>query len=268
MTLSLSHDSSFEASRVQSGPAWAREGGAIAPIQVSQLSVSYRDFQALDQVSVRIQPGRLTAIVGPNGAGKSTLLKALLGLIPIAQGEVNWGGGTLLAQRERLAYLPQRAQIDWRYPATAWDVVMMGRVRQSGWLRQFSATSRRAAERALQRVGMAALADRPIGQLSGGQQQRIFLARALAQEADVLFLDEPFTGVDQTTEAVLFEILKALAGEGKIVLAVHHDLGATIQNFDEIILLNRRAIASGPRAQVLQNELIQQAYGAWRTGAA
>ena len=252
----------------QSGRAVAGIADSIAPIRVSSLDVFYRDLHALADVSVAVKPGKLTGIVGPNGAGKSTLMKAMLGLIPAAQGEVSWGQTSLLAQRERLAYLPQRAQIDWRYPATAWDVVMMGRVRKSGWLRKFSSTSKRAAETALKRVGMEAFAHRPIGQLSGGQQQRIFLARALAQEADVLFLDEPLTGVDKKTEAALFDILHELANEGKIVLAIHHDLGPTIKNFDEVILLNREVIASGAREEVLQSEFMQRAYGGWVNAAA
>ena len=268
MTLSMPRLQFSQAVFSQAGQAVAGSSEAIAPIQVSSLDVFYRDLHALADVNVTVRPGKLTGIVGPNGAGKSTLMKAMLGLIPAAQGEVSWGQTSLLAQRERLAYLPQRAQIDWRYPATAWDVVMMGRVRQSGWLRKFSATSKRAAQAALKRVGMEDFAHRPIGQLSGGQQQRIFLARALAQEADVLFLDEPLTGVDKKTEAVVFEILHELADEGKIVLAVHHDLGPTIKNFDEVILLNREVIASGERTEVLQSEFMQRAYGGWVNAAA
>ena len=269
MTLSMPRLQSPQTGFFQSGRAMADSAQAIAPIQVSRLDVFYRDLHALADVTVTVKPGKLTGIVGPNGAGKSTLMKAMLGLIPAVQGEVCWGDNiSLLAQRERLAYLPQRAQIDWRYPATAWDVVMMGRVRKSGWLRKFSTTSKRAAEAALKRVGMEDFAHRPIGQLSGGQQQRIFLARALAQEADVLFLDEPLTGVDKKTEAVVFEILHELADEGKIVLAVHHDLGPTIKNFDEVILLNREVIASGERTEVLQSEFMQRAYGGWVSAAA
>ncbi len=265
MTLSMPSLQATSAGLFRSAGAAACRAEGIAPIQVNHLDVFYRDLHALEDVSVAVKPGKLTGIVGPNGAGKSTLMKAMLGLIPAAQGEVSWGQTSLLAQRERLAYLPQRAQIDWRYPATAWDVVMMGRVRKAGWLRKFSATSKRAAEAALKRVGMEDFAHRPIGQLSGGQQQRIFLARALAQEADVLFLDEPLTGVDKRTEAVLFDILHELADEGKIVLAVHHDLGPTIKNFDEVILLNREVVASGVRDEVLQSEFMQQAYGGWAT---
>ncbi len=231
-------------------------------LQVNHLTVAYREVRALEDITVAIAPGRLTGVIGPNGAGKSTLMKALLGLVP-SQGSAVWAGKALLEQRDRLAYLPQRAQIDWTYPATAWDVVMMGRVAQTGWLRRFSAASRASAQAALARVEMLELARRPIGQLSGGQQQRVFLARALTQNADLLFLDEPFTGVDQKTEAILFDILQELAQSGKIVVVVHHDLGAAIQNFDDLILLNRHLIASGPRQRVLRDAPMEQAYGGY-----
>ncbi len=235
-------------------------GDRLPRLQANHLSVRYRDVWALEDVTVSVRPGKLTGIIGPNGAGKSTMMKAMLGLVP-GDGSVSWGDDSLLAQRNRLAYLPQRAQIDWSYPATAWDVVMMGRVQKTGWFKRFSANSRAKAKEALGRVEMEEFANRPIGRLSGGQQQRVFLARALAQEADVLFLDEPFTGVDKRTEAILFNIMHELADEGKIVLVVHHDLGAAIQNFDDLILLNKNLIASGARKRVLRDEPMQRAYG-------
>lgn len=234
----------------------------MQPIHAQQISVRYREVQALDAVNVTIQPGRLTGLIGPNGAGKSTLLKAMLGLVPITSGQVRYGQGQALEEhRDRIAYVPQRSQIDWLYPATVWDVVMMGRVCQTGWFRRFSAVSRRQAAAALERVGMAAYRDRPIGQLSGGQQQRVFLARSLAQEADIFCFDEPFVGVDQKTEAVLFQIFRELANAGKIVLVVNHDLGESITNFDDLILLNRTVVASGPREQVLTTDNLTHAYG-------
>ena len=231
-------------------------------LQVNHLSVRYREIWALEDVTVSLRPGRLTGIIGPNGAGKSTMMRAMLGLVA-GEGSVSWGSEPLLAERKRLAYLPQRNQIDWSYPATAWDVVMMGQVRKTGWFRRFSATSKAKAREALARVEMNDFADRPIGCLSGGQQQRIFLARALAQGADALFLDEPFTGVDKRTETILFSILRELVCEGKIVLVVHHDLGEAIQNFDDLILLNKNLIACGPRKHVLQDEPMQRAYGGY-----
>jgi manganese/iron transport system ATP-binding protein len=230
-------------------------------VQVTGLTVHYRSVLAIDGVDLTLVPGRLTGLIGPNGAGKSTLIKALLGLVPATAGTVQWGAAPLVDQRRRVAYVPQRSQIDWRYPATVWDVVMMGRVSQTGWLRRFSASSRHLAREALDRVDMLALRDRPIGDLSGGQQQRVFLARSLAQEADLFCFDEPFTGVDQKTEAVLFRIFRELAAAGKGVLVVNHDLGESIRHFDELILLNRSLVAAGPRQQVLSRENLHHAYG-------
>lgn len=236
-------------------------GSELSPLTVRQLSVRYRAVEALTDVTVVVQPGRLTGLIGPNGAGKSTLIQAMLGLVPVTAGTVQWGDLEMSEQRHRVAYVPQRTQIDWRYPATVWDVVMMGRVTQTGWFRWFSAVSRRLAHQALDRVGMAELRDRPIGQLSGGQQQRVFLARSLAQEADIFCFDEPFTGVDQKTEAILFQIFRELAEAGKIVLVVNHDLGESIQQFDDLVLLNRQVIAAGPRQRVLRPEHLHEAYG-------
>lgn len=233
----------------------------VPPLQVSHLSARYREVSALDDVTVTVQPGRVTGLIGPNGAGKSTLLKAMLGLVPVTQGSVCCGQQSLVDQRYRVAYVPQRSQIDWLYPATVWDVVMMGRVRQTGWLRRFSAVSRQQAKAALERVDLVDLRHRPIGQLSGGQQQRVFLARSLAQEADIFCFDEPFVGVDQKTETVLFEIFRQLAAAGNIVLVVNHDLGESIANFDDLILLNRGVVASGPREQVFNRDNLQLAYG-------
>lgn len=234
-----------------------------AAIAVQGLSVWYRAVEALQEVSLEILPGRLTGTIGPNGAGKSTLLQAMLGLLPreSVRGSVSWGDRPLSAQRDRVAYVPQRSRIDPTYPATVWEVALMGRVRQTGWLRRPSVASRAAVAAALERVGLADLRDRPIGQLSGGQQQRVFLARSLAQEAELFCFDEPFAGVDRTTEAILFEVFAELAAAGKIVLVVNHDLGASITHFDDLILLDRRAIATGPRQTVLTEENLGRAYG-------
>ncbi|MBD2022776.1 metal ABC transporter ATP-binding protein [Leptolyngbya sp. FACHB-36] len=233
----------------------------VAPIQVNQLNVRYREVQALQEVTVSIPPARLVGIIGPNGAGKSTLLKALLDLTPVSSGTVRWGDRPLVDQLDRVAYVPQRSQIDWTYPATVWDVVLMGRTRKTGWFQRFSATSRQLAAAALERVGMTQFRDRPIGQLSGGQQQRVFLARALAQEADVFCFDEPFVGVDQKTQAVLFEIFHELTHAGKTVVVVNHDLGESIKHFDHLIVLNTELVAAGPRKHVLTPETIERAYG-------
>lgn len=230
-------------------------------VMVQHLTVDYRSVQALQEVSLSIQPGRLTGIIGPNGAGKSTLLKAMLGLVPVTQGQVIYGDRPLADQLDRVAYVPQRSQIDWTYPATVWDVVMMGRVRKAGWFRRFSNVSRQVAMHALDRVGMADFRDRPIGQLSGGQQQRVFLARALAEEADIFCLDEPLTGIDQKTEAVIFDILGELSQAGNTVIVVNHDLGEAITHFDDLILLNQELIAFGDRQSVLRPENMHKGYG-------
>lgn len=234
---------------------------ATRTLAVNHLSVNYRSVQALRNISFTVQPGKLVGIFGPNGAGKSTLIRAMLGLVPSTTGATLYQGQPLTQQLERIAYVPQRSQIDWSFPATVWDVVLMGRVRKAGYLHRFSAASRRKAAEALERVGMADYRDRPIGQLSGGQQQRVFLARSLAQEADLLFFDEPFVGVDQKTEDVLFQIFHELAHQGKTVLVVNHDLGESIQQFDQLLLLNRELIASGSRQQVLTVENMTRAYG-------
>lgn len=232
-----------------------------ADLTIHHLSVNYRGVEALRDICLDIQPGRLTGIIGPNGAGKSTLMKAMLGLVPLETGSVVYNGKPLSQQRQRVAYVPQRSQIDWDYPATVWDVVIMGRVRKTGWLRPFSSVSRRIATQALERVGMVEYKNRPIGQLSGGQQQRVFLARSLAQEAEIFCFDEPFVGIDQKTEAVIFSLFRELAASGKIVIVINHDLGESIVNFDDLILLNQDLIASGNRQQVLKEDYLQQAYG-------
>ncbi len=232
-----------------------------AAIAVSNLGVYYRTVEALTNITLNVASGRVTGMIGPNGAGKSTLLKAMLGLIPASAGSVVYKGQSLQDWLEVVAYVPQRSQIDWTYPATVWDVVMMGRVRKTGWFRRFSTVSRAKAKEALERVEMSAYRNRPIGQLSGGQQQRVFLARSLAQEADIFFFDEPFVGVDQKTESILFNIFRELADAGKIVLVVNHDLGKSITNFDDLILLNKELIAFGDRQNVLKEENLYRAYG-------
>lgn len=231
-----------------------------AAINVSHLGVNYRNVQALEDVNFIAHPGKLTGIIGPNGAGKSTLVKAMLGLTPVNSGIVLYKGKPLIEQLSQVAYVPQRSQIDWTYPATVSDVVLMGRVRKAGWFRRFSNVSRQVAAAALERVGMSEYKDRSIGQLSGGQQQRVFIARALAEEAEIFCFDEPLAGIDKKTEAVIFDIFHELANAGKIVLVVNHDLGEAITHFDDLILLNTELIASGSRSSVLQSENMSRAY--------
>ncbi|MBD2340943.1 metal ABC transporter ATP-binding protein [Calothrix sp. FACHB-156] len=249
--------------------AWVRSAQVIQThemkstegICISHLGVHYRTQEALRDVNCIIQPGKLTGIFGPNGAGKSTLMKAILGLVSKSSGNALYQSKPLMQQLEKVAYVPQRSQIDWTYPATVWDVVMMGRVKKTGWLRSFSAVSRQVANNALERVGMTNFCDRPIGELSGGQQQRVFLARALAQQAEIFCFDEPLVGIDQKTQTVIFEVFHELANAGKIVLVVNHDLGESITHFDDLILLNQELIATGSRQQVLTEENLNRAYG-------
>ncbi len=230
-------------------------------LSIQHLAVRYRTVEALRDISLEIFPSRVTGIIGPNGAGKSSLIKAMLGLIPHTTGQIDYNGRPLQQQLAQVAYVPQRSQIDWTYPVTVWDVVLMGRVRQTGWGRRFSAKSRQAARAALERVGMAAYGDRPLGQLSGGQQQRVFLARSLAQDAAIFCFDEPFVGVDQKTEAIIFTIFQELASVGKTVLVVNHDLGESITHFQDLIVLNRELIAAGPRRMVFEEKILKRAYG-------
>ncbi|MBD2137415.1 metal ABC transporter ATP-binding protein [Anabaena sp. FACHB-1237] len=233
----------------------------MTTINITHLSVSYRQQEVLSDINCIIKPGRLTGIFGPNGAGKSTLMKAMLGLVNINSGRVVYKDQPVVQQLEKVAYVPQRSQIDWNYPATVWDVVMMGRVKKTGWLRSFSNISRQVAKSALIRVGMESFIYRPIGELSGGQQQRVFLARALTQEAEIFCFDEPFVGIDQKTQGIIFQVFQELAKEGKIVLVVNHDLGESITHFDDLILLNRELIATGLREKVLTKENLDHAYG-------
>jgi manganese/iron transport system ATP-binding protein len=233
---------------------------SLTSINITHVGVHYRTQEALRDINCIIKPGRITGIFGPNGAGKSTLMKAILGLVPMSNGQVLYKNQPLMQQLEKVAYVPQRSQIDWNYPATVWDIVMMGRVKKTGWLRSFSTVSRQIAKQALERVGIGELKNRPIGELSGGQQQRVFLARALTQEAEIFCFDEPFVGIDQKTQAIIFEVFQELAKNNKIVLVVNHDLGESITHFDDLILLNCELIATGSRQQVLTEENLNRAY--------
>jgi manganese/iron transport system ATP-binding protein len=230
-------------------------------LEVQRLTVNYRGVRGLDPVSFQVKPGQLVGIIGPNGAGKSTLLKALLGLVPIANGEVHYGTAPLHQQLDRVAYIPQRSQIDWDYPITVWNVVLMARTRQLGWFRSPNRAAKDIVSAALDRVEMLHLRHRRIGELSGGQQQRVFLARALAQQADLFLFDEPFTGVDQRTEAIMLEVFAELRSQGKILLLSTHEWGQSLNQLDRLLLLNQSLIADGPPQQVMTPENLRQAYG-------
>ncbi len=230
-------------------------------LQVQQLAVSYPGVIGLQDVSFRIQPGELVGLVGPNGAGKSTMLKAMLGLTPHTSGLVSYCTCPLCRQLDRVAYLPQRTQVDWDFPITVQGVVMMARTPKIGWLRRPDRLDKMLVQAALERVEMWNLRDRRIGELSGGQQQRVFLARALAQQAEVFLLDEPFTGVDSTTEATIFDIFAELKALGKILLVSSHDWGQGIGLLDRMLLLNQRLIADGSPQEVMTPANLQLAYG-------
>jgi manganese/iron transport system ATP-binding protein len=200
-------------------------------------------------------------VMGPNGAGKSTMFKAMLGLVSPLEGHVQYCTCPLHRQLERVAYVPQRSQIDWDYPITVWNVVMMARTRQLGWFRSPNRATQEMVRTALEQVNLLELRDRRIGELSGGQQQRVFLARALAQQADLFLFDEPFTGVDKATEAIILDILDQLRAEGKILLVSSHEWGGALSHLDRLLLLNHRLIADGSPQQVMTPENLQQAYG-------
>lgn len=230
-------------------------------IEVHDMTVAYHQRPVLWNVDVSLPTGSLVGIVGPNGAGKSTFLKAILGLVPLASGWVTVFGKPLAEVRLRVGYIPQRESVDWEFPVSVRDVVLMGRYGRLGWLRRPSATDRRVSMESLERLGIKDLAERQIGQLSGGQQQRVFLARALAQDADIYLMDEPFAGVDAATEATIVDVLRDLRSKGKSVLAVHHDLQSVADYFDHLVLINMRLVAAGPADKVFTQANLHKTYG-------
>lgn len=243
------------------GAATAEQAIDSSPLMIRGLTVTYGEKPAVFSVDMTVEPGKMTAIIGPNGAGKSTLLKAALGIVPPVSGRVQAFGRPLEAMRARIAYVPQRASIDWDFPTRVIDVVMMGLYRELGLLGRIRGHHRTVARDCLDRVGMGDFADRQIGQLSGGQQQRVFLARALAQDADLYLLDEPFAGVDAATEKAIITVLKSLRAAGKSVVVVHHDLATVADYFDNVFLINTRKVAEGSVAEAFTPENLQAAYG-------
>ncbi len=238
----------------------------MSALEVRRLTVSYAAKPVLWDVDAKFPAGAMSAIVGPNGAGKSTLLRAALGLVPADAGQALVLGRPARAALDAVAYVPQREAVDWDFPITVREVVEMGRYRAAGWVRRLRREDRALVDAALERVGMTAYARRQIGELSGGQRQRVFLARALAQEADVLVMDEPFAGVDARTEAALLALLAEQRDEARSVVVVHHDLGTVRRVFDWALVLNVRAIACGPVADVLVPDVLARAYGAQEPG--
>jgi ABC-type Mn2+/Zn2+ transport system ATPase subunit len=252
----------------------SRPAPDCAALALVNLSAEYgKSRPVLEQVSFVVECGERAAIVGPNGAGKSTLFQVIVGLLPHATGDVLVHGHSHHAgDCPSIGYVPQREAVNWDFPVSVMDVVLMGRVKELGWLRWPGAADRKAAHSALEQVGLEALAARPISDLSGGQQQRVFIARALAQQADVLLLDEPFSGVDVEAQASIFDILDHLQTQNVTVLISTHDLQMATTRFDRLILLNRRVIADGPADSVLTPERLAAAYGGrltfWRDGEA
>ena len=230
-------------------------------IEVTDLTVAYQDKPVLWDIDLDVPPGVLLSIVGPNGAGKTTLIKAILGLVRPAAGNVLIYNKPYEAQRQIVGYVPQRGSVDWDFPTNVLDVVMMGRYGALGWVRRPGRQERELALQALEKVGMAVYATRQISQLSGGQQQRVFLARALVQDATVYLMDEPFQGVDATTERAIVTLLQELRANGKTVVVVHHDLQTVSDYFDWVMLLNIRRIASGPVDEVFTPDNLRETYG-------
>ncbi len=230
-------------------------------VEFHDLTVSYDKKPVLWNIDMTLPQGAITGIIGPNGAGKSTLIKAAMGLLPLGSGYVRMFDQQLNKVRQRVSYVPQRESVDWDFPTSVLDVVLMGRYARLGLLKRPGKEDKNVAMSCLEQVGMQAFVNRQISQLSGGQQQRVFLARALAQEADLYFMDEPFAGVDAATETAILEILQALTANGKTVIVVHHDLQSAAEFFDWVVLLNMRLIAVGPIEQVFTQQSLQQTYG-------
>ncbi|GGJ90444.1 manganese transport system ATP-binding protein MntB [Lentibacillus kapialis] len=229
-------------------------------IVVDQLSVSYHGETAIRDISFSIESGNIVGVIGPNGAGKSTLLKSILGLIPKDKGHIRVMGKSIHEIRKKIAYVPQRSDIDWDFPISVLDAVLIGRYPALKIARKPKKADKEIAVHALGKVGMADLKNRQIGELSGGQQQRVFLARALAQQAEVFFLDEPFVGIDIGSEETIMAILKELSANGKTILVVHHDLSKAKEYFQKVILLNQALMDFGEAEDVMQPETIAKAY--------
>ena len=231
------------------------------PLEIHDLTVAYHKRPVLWGVDVEVPAGQLVGVIGPNGAGKSTLIKAAMGLLPVSSGWVKVFGQPVKDNFRRVGYVPQRESVDWDFPVSVMDVVLMGRYGHLGLFKRPRKKDREVARECLEKVKMLPYADRQISNLSGGQQQRVFLARALAQESDLYFMDEPFAGVDAATEAAIVTILQELKDQGKTLLVVHHDLPTAKTYFDSLLLLNMRVVAFGPTEEVFNYDLLQSTYG-------
>jgi manganese/zinc/iron transport system ATP- binding protein len=230
-------------------------------LDVHDVTVAYHRKPVLWDIDLTLDEPKLVGVIGPNGAGKSTLIKAILGLVPLVSGEVHLFGEPVARQRRKIGYVPQRESVDWDFPVSVLDVVLMGTYGHLGWFRRPGKRERDWARECLARVGLQGLEKQQIGQLSGGQQQRTFLARALAQRAEVYFMDEPLAGVDAATEQTIFALLRELREQGKAVVVVHHDLRTVPEYFDHVILLNVRLVAHGPTEKVFNEQNLHKTYG-------
>jgi manganese/zinc/iron transport system ATP- binding protein len=230
-------------------------------LEIHDMTVAYHRKPVLWDIDLAIPEGKLVGIVGPNGAGKTTLIKAVLGLVPLVSGKVEIYGRPYKDQRKIIGYVPQRESVDWDFPVTVRDVVLMGTYGRLGWFRRPGRADREVAEKCLSQVGMSEFANRQIRQLSGGQQQRVFLARALAQDARLYFMDEPFSGVDAATETAILELLQQLRSARRTVFVVHHDLQTVRSYFDYVILLNMRLVAYGPTETTFTPANLHKTYG-------
>jgi len=232
-----------------------------ARLELTDVSIGYGNRLILEDINLEIAHGAQVAVVGPNGAGKSTLFKALVGLLPLREGQILIHSQPLGHHQDCVAYIPQREEVDWHFPVTVLDVVSMGRMGKSGWFRRPGDSDRKSIRKAMVQMGIDKLAGEAIGDLSGGQQQRVFLARALAQEPHILLMDEPFTGVDSSTQEVTLQLLHDLKSLKVTVLVSTHDLNMAAQEFEQVLLLNRKIIAFGTPQEVFTPEHLRQAYG-------
>lgn len=243
-----------------SGSPSQSDGGAV-PLEIHDLTVAYHKKPVLYGIDLTIPKGNLIGVLGPNGAGKSTLIKAVMGLVEPASGWIKVFGRPFNKAVTRIGYVPQRESVDWDFPVNVSDVVMMGRCGRVGLFRRPSRNDREIVRDCLDKVRMLPYANRQISNLSGGQQQRVFLARALAQESDLYFMDEPFAGVDAATETAIVKLLQELKNKGKTIVVVHHDLATAREYFDMLVLLNMRVVAFGPAQEIFTQELLQKTYG-------
>ena len=231
------------------------------PLEIHDLTVAYEHKPVLYGIDLKVEQGSLVGIIGPNGAGKSTLIKTVMGMIKQEDGYIKIFGNKNHKAITRIGYVPQRESVDWDFPVTAMDVVLMGRFGHTGWFRRIKKRDRTFASACFEQMNLLPYADRQIGNLSGGQQQRVFLARALAQQSDLYLMDEPFEGVDAVTEKTIVALLKQLRDQGKTLMVVHHDLSTAKEYFDQLALLNMRLVAYGNTNEVFTNELLQRTYG-------